>query len=107
MEHEYTAEESQELRLQYRRLLVRQQVAGVVFFLSGLAFGSALNRETVVGLSSALVGPLAGLVLFVTFFYLIWNWRCPACSFLLLKGFFSTKCPRCKLSFTSFGGPTG
>lgn len=100
MRYAYTTEERQRLRAQYRRIWIRQQIVGVVFLASAVAFGNAMRMDTVAGLRSSRVGPVAASVLLASFLYLFWNWRCPGCRFFLMRSFLSTKCPRCKLSFS-------
>lgn len=104
MSHSYTAEERRNLRVRYRRIWIRQQIVGVVFLASAVAFGNAMRMDTVAGLSSSRVGPVAASVLLASFLYLFWNWRCPGCRFFLMRSYFATKCPRCKLSFSLFRG---
>jgi len=81
----------------------RHQIAGlvVVVVCALLALLARIAGGDLLGLSCAVWGALAAILLVMKLAWLFIDWRCPRCNGLLGPGYYPRYCARCGLEFTS------
>lgn len=95
---DHTEQQKTEFKEQFAARRRRQILLGVplaLFVVSLALFGEDKANHTLMGLPSAVAGPLV-LALVVGALVFSWrNWRCPACDRYLGKGVSPAFCPKC------------
>jgi hypothetical protein len=99
-----TASELPELSARFRLIWLTGYVAVAVLFGCGWVFWKATTSETLFGIASGTVRPLAAVGFLVALAYSFWNWRCPRCRSHLLGMYGSTRCSRCGVNYSFFDG---
>ncbi len=99
---EYTEEQKEHYRQEFRKRKQRRYISLVPFFtFAALAILSRLSSGGFLGIPFSVAGPLAYATLLVMVVFRIIDWRCPVCNSFLSLDASPKFCQKCGFKFNN------